>query len=106
MKTLCIIPARGGSKGILRKNVREVAGKPLIAWSIEVALAAKAVDRTIVTTDDDEIAAVAQQYGAEVVRRPSELAGDAATSESALLHVLDVLKADEDYDPDLGEHAH
>lgn len=101
MKTLCIIPARGGSKGILRKNLRAIAGKPLVAWSIEVALAAKTVDRVIVSTDDNEIAQVARQWGAEVVSRPKEIAGDSATSESALSHVLDHLAHHESYEPDL-----
>jgi CMP-N,N'-diacetyllegionaminic acid synthase len=101
MKTLCIIPARGGSKGIPRKNLRVVAGKPLIVWSIDAALAAKSVDRLIVSTDDDQIAEVALQWSAEVVRRPPELAGDTASSESALLHVMDALRQHERYEPDL-----
>ncbi len=68
MSVLALIPARGGSKGIPRKNVREVAGKPLVAWSIEHALAAAAINRTIVSTDDEEIAEVARRlsgYGQE-----------------------------------------
>ncbi len=101
MKTLCIIPARGGSKGIPRKNLRTVAGKPLVAWSVEVALASKTLGRVIVSTDDNEIAEVARQWGAEVVPRPPEIAGDTASSESALLQVLDYLKQHEKYEPDL-----
>ncbi len=92
MMRIAIIPARGGSKGVPRKNVRLVAGKPLIAWNIEAALHAKLVDEVIVSTDDDEIAAVSEKYGARVIRRPLEISGDTASSESALLHVLSVLK--------------
>jgi N-acylneuraminate cytidylyltransferase len=95
---IAIIPARGGSKGIPRKNVQPVAGKPLIAHSIEQALHAKYVDRVIVSTDDREIGDVALHHGAEVIWRPAALSGDTATSESALLHVLDALEGDE---PDL-----
>jgi YrbI family 3-deoxy-D-manno-octulosonate 8-phosphate phosphatase len=99
--TLAIIPARGGSKGIPCKNVRLLAGKPLLAYSIEHALAARSVTRVVVSTDDDEISLVALQWGAEVVRRPAEISGDTASSESALLHVLDHLRETEAYEPDL-----
>lgn len=99
-QTLAIIPARGGSKGIPRKNVLPVAGKPLLAWTIEAALAARYVDRVVVSTDDPEIAAVARRYGAEVVDRPAEISGDKASSEAALLHALDHLEAAEGYRPD------
>lgn len=92
MKRIVIIPARGGSKGVPRKNVRPVAGKPLIAWNIEAARGAQAIDQVVVSTDDDEIAAVSERFGARVIRRPSEISGDAASSESALLHVLSVLQ--------------
>lgn len=101
MQTLAIIPARGGSKGIPRKNVLPLGGKPLIAHTIYAARAASQVDRVVVSTDDDEIAAIALEYGAEVVRRPAELAGDTAASEAALLHTLDALRQDEGYAPDL-----
>ncbi len=101
MKTLAIIPARGGSKGIPRKNVLPLAGRPLIAWAIDAARMAGRVDRVVVSTDDAEIAAVARQWGAEVVLRPAEIAGDAASSESALLHVLETLRATEGYVPDV-----
>jgi CMP-N-acetylneuraminic acid synthetase len=74
---LAVIPARGGSKGVPRKNIRLLAGKPLIAYAIETALASKSIDRVIVSTDDEEIAQVAEQYGAEVpFMRPQELARD------------------------------
>ncbi|MCH8326758.1 MAG: acylneuraminate cytidylyltransferase family protein, partial [Bacteroidetes bacterium] len=101
MKIIAIIPARGGSKGIPRKNIRLLAGKPLIAYTIEHALEARQVDRTIVSTDDTEIAAVARQYGAEVLMRPPELATDSASSELALLHVLSLLEKKEGYVPSL-----
>ena len=97
---MVIIPARGGSKGIPRKNVVLLAGKPLIAWSIEAALAAKCVNRVIVSTDDEQIASVARSYGSEVVTRPKSISGDGASSESALLHVLDHLETNESYMPD------
>lgn len=98
---LAIIPARGGSKGIPRKNVQPVLGKPLLAHTVEHALNATYVTRTVVSTDDEGIAAVARAFGAGVVMRPPELATDTATSESALRHVLDGLRAAEGYDPDL-----
>lgn len=91
--TVAIIPARGGSKGIPRKNVIDVAGKPLIAWSILQAAAAREIDSVWVTSDDDEILAVAESYGARPIRRPAEISGDRATSESAWLHALDVIEA-------------
>ncbi|MCK4302580.1 MAG: acylneuraminate cytidylyltransferase family protein, partial [candidate division Zixibacteria bacterium] len=101
MKTLAIIPARGGSKGIPRKNLRLLAGKPLIAHTIEHARQARSIDRILVSTDDPEIASVSQRYGAEVIFRPSEISGDTASSESALLHALEHLEKTEGYRPDL-----
>ncbi len=98
---LAIIPARGGSKGIPRKNLQPLAGKPLLAYSIEAARQTSSITRTVVSTDDPEIGAVAQEYGAEVVWRPAEISGDTASSESALLHVLDHLRQSEGYEPDL-----
>lgn len=76
MKIYAIIPARGGSKGVPRKNVRLLQGKPLIAWTIEAAKNVGAIDRVYVSTDDDEIARVAESYGAEILKRPPELAED------------------------------
>lgn len=98
---LAIIPARGGSKGIPRKNIRLLNGKPLLAYTIEQARQTPAISRVVVSTDDPEIGAVAQQYGAEVVWRPAEISGDTASSESALLHVLDYLAQTEGYEPEL-----
>jgi len=98
---LAVIPARGGSKGVSRKNIRVVAGKPLIAWTIESAKDAALVDRVVVSTDDPEIAAVSKEYGAEVVWRPEAISGDLASSEDALLHALGYLSRHGDYEPDL-----
>ncbi|HBA86058.1 MAG TPA: acylneuraminate cytidylyltransferase [Verrucomicrobia bacterium] len=92
-KCVAIIPARGGSKGIPRKNIRALAGRPLLAWSIEDAQKASGVDGVYVSTDDQEIAETALKHGAEVIRRPSELATDTSSSESALLHALDRIEA-------------
>ena len=100
MKTIAIIPARGGSKGIPRKNVIDIAGKPLLAWNIEAAVASRLVDAVYISTDDSEIKKVAHQYGAQVIDRPAELAGDTATSESALIHALGVLSK-QGINPDL-----
>lgn len=98
---LAIIPARGRSKRIPRKNLLPLAGVPLVAHSIRHARAATLVDEVIVSTDDPEIADVARAEGALVVVRPPELADDMATSESALLHVLDDRRAGGRTDPDL-----
>jgi YrbI family 3-deoxy-D-manno-octulosonate 8-phosphate phosphatase len=92
-EVVAVIPARGGSKGVPGKNLRRVGGVPLIGRAVAAARNAGRVDRVVVSTDDDEIAAVAREWGAEVVDRPADLAGDAASSESALLHALDVLRA-------------
>ena len=96
-----VIPARGGSKGIIGKNLRIVGGKPLIAHTILAAKAARAVERVIVSTDDPAIAEVSQQYGAQIVWRPLELASDTASSEAALLHALEHLESKEGYVPEL-----
>ena len=90
-EVVAIIPARGGSKGVVRKNLRRVGGIPLVARAVDAASRCAAVDRVVVTTDDAEIAAVAAEWGAEIVERPGDLSGDEASSESALLHALDVL---------------
>ncbi|AOS83611.1 acylneuraminate cytidylyltransferase [Chlorobaculum limnaeum] len=93
MRTAAIIPARGGSKGLKNKNIHPVAGLPLLGWSVLQALDAEHVDKVFVTTDDAAIAAVARQFGAEVIDRPQEISGDKATSESALLHALEAIAA-------------
>lgn len=93
MSVIAFIPARGGSKGVPKKNIKMLAGKPLIAWSIEHALQSKLVDRVIVSTDCLEVASIAKAYGAEVpFLRPDGLSGDTATTESAMLHCCDYLK--------------
>jgi len=101
MKGLAIIPAGGGSRGVPQRNLALLAGKPLIAHSIERARQAGSISRIIVSTDDPEIVAVSRQYGAEVVRQPAEISGDTAKPESALLHVLDYLQQVEGYEPAL-----
>jgi CMP-N,N'-diacetyllegionaminic acid synthase len=87
-----IITARGGSKGIPRKNIRMVCGKPLIAYSIEAALHCSLVERCYVTTEDEEIKAVSRQWGAAIIDRPAELATDTALSSAAVAHALLFLK--------------
>lgn len=96
-----VIPARGGSKAIPGKNLKRIAGQPLVAWTIQAAKRARHVQRVIVSTDDPAIAQVAREHGAEVVERPPELSTDAASSESALLHALDHLERTENYRPEL-----
>lgn len=85
--------ARGGSKGIPRKNIRILYGKPLIAWTIEAARASHTLDSYIVSTEDPEIAAVARRWGAEVLDRPEELATDEVSPLDVLQHVLDRIPA-------------
>lgn len=98
---LVIIPARAGSKGIPGKNIRPLCGKPLIAWSIETAIRSSSVDRVIVSTDCENIARVAREYGAETpFLRPEEISGDTATTESALLHCISWLEEHERYRPE------
>ena len=92
--TLCVIPARGGSKGVPRKNVRDVAGKPLIVWTIEQALAVGALD-VLVSTDDEEIADVARAAGARVPwLRPAHLAEDATATEPVVRHAINEVTAE------------
>ncbi|MEW2459566.1 acylneuraminate cytidylyltransferase [Microbacterium sp. K41] len=91
-RTVAIIPARGGSKQIPRKNLERVGGVPLVARAVHAATAAAGIDAVVVSTDDDEIAAVAETAGARIVRRPAELSGDTASSEAAILHALDELE--------------
>jgi CMP-N,N'-diacetyllegionaminic acid synthase len=88
VSTVAIIPARGNSKRLSSKNVRVLGGQPLIAYSIQAALGAKRVDALYVTTEDAEIADVARRYGARVVRRPQELAGDDIGNTSVVRHAL------------------
>jgi CMP-N,N'-diacetyllegionaminic acid synthase len=101
IKVIAIIPARGGSKGVLRKNVKQLAGKPLIVHTIEAALQSGVIDRVIVSTEDSEIAATAREYGAEIINRPAALAADEAPTEPALLHVVKYLEEIENYKADI-----
>jgi CMP-N,N'-diacetyllegionaminic acid synthase len=87
MKTLGIIPARGGSKGIPKKNIKLLNGKPLIAYTLEAALSST-IDRVVVSTDCQEIAQVAKQFGVEVIIRPSELAKDSTPTLPVLQHIV------------------
>lgn len=92
MSVIAIIPARGGSKGIPGKNLKPVCGKPLLAWSVIQARSASSIDSVWVSSDNDEILAVAEQYGARPIKRPDHLSGDSASSESAWLHALDIIE--------------
>ncbi|MBM4443092.1 MAG: acylneuraminate cytidylyltransferase family protein [Candidatus Rokubacteria bacterium] len=92
---LGVIPARGGSKGVPRKNLRPLLGRPLIAWSIDAARNARGLDRFVVSTEDAEIAEVARREGAEVLPRPAALATDTATTKAVLQHVVEALAPDE-----------
>ncbi|MDR4306527.1 acylneuraminate cytidylyltransferase [Chelatococcus sambhunathii] len=96
MRCVAVIPARGGSKGVPRKNVRPLGGTPLVARTIAAARGAALVDAVYVSTDDAEIAAAARAAGAGIVDRPPEISGDAASSESALLHALEMIEAEGD----------
>jgi len=89
---LAIIPARGGSKRLPRKNVLDLCGKPLIAWSIEAGLNSKYIDKVVVSSDDDEILEISKIFGAETIKRPDELASDTATTFDAIKHTIDNLE--------------
>lgn len=89
---LAIIPARGGSKRLPRKNVLDLCGKPLIAWSIEATLKSKYISKIIVSSDDEEILNIAKEYKADFIKRPDELASDTATTFDALKHTLENVK--------------
>ncbi len=100
-EVLVVIPARGGSKGIPRKNVRLLSGMPLLAYAIRASLNAPSVTRVVVTTEDEEIAVLARRYGAEVVRRPPCLAGDSVTLDPVVYHAVTETEEDGTYHPDL-----
>jgi CMP-N,N'-diacetyllegionaminic acid synthase len=93
-RVIAVIPARGGSKSVPGKNIRPLGGKPLLAWSIEVAQKVTEIDRIIVSTDDDQIASVGRAYGAEVYARPAHLATDEALVIDALKDLLQTLRAE------------
>jgi CMP-N-acetylneuraminic acid synthetase len=93
-KVLSIIPARGGSKGLPRKNIALLRGKPLIAYSIESALGSRLVERVVVSTEDAKISEISKRYGSEVLDRPEELARDDSPTISAVIHALQKLEAE------------
>ena len=106
-QVLALIPARGGSKGIPRKNIRFFAGHPLIAYSIAAALQAETVTRVVVSTDDQEIAEVARAWGAETpFMRPAGLAADQTTDLPVFQHALTWLAEHENYQPEIVLHLH
>ena len=86
---LAIIPARGGSKRLPRKNILDLSGRPMISWSIDAGLKSKYIDKVVVSSDDDEILDVAKKFKAETVKRPGELASDIATSNDVVKHALE-----------------
>ncbi|MGH8630308.1 MAG: cytidylyltransferase domain-containing protein, partial [Burkholderiales bacterium] len=88
INVLAVIPARGGSKGIPRKNLRPLAGKPLIWYAIQACLAVRPRMRVVVSTDDEEIALFAERFGAEVLQRSPALAGDEVTLDPVIVHVV------------------
>ncbi|HIP55463.1 MAG TPA: acylneuraminate cytidylyltransferase family protein [Arcobacter sp.] len=91
-RILAIIPARGGSKGLPRKNILDLLGKPLIAWTIEASLNSKYITKTIVSSDDDEILDISKTYKADTIKRPEILALDTTAIEPVIKHVIDELK--------------
>lgn len=94
---LGIIPARGGSKRLPRKNLLNLCGKPLIAWTIEAGKKSRYIDEIIVTSDDDEILGISKQFGSNIIKRPKELASDTALTFDAVKHVLDSISESYDY---------
>ena len=85
---LAIVPARGGSKRLPGKNLLNLAGKPMIAWTIEAGLRSRYIDKVIVTSDDENILNISKSYGAEIIKRPSILANDTATTFDTVNHVI------------------
>ena len=98
---MAVIPARGGSKRLPSKNLHLLAGLPLIAHTIRQAIDARWVETVFVSTDSAEIADIAEVHGASVIRRPGDLAGDTASSESAVLHALDLIEAEHGSQPNV-----
>lgn len=101
MSIVAIIPARGGSKAVPRKNIIDFCGAPLISWSIENAKNCKKIDSIYVSTEDQEIAQVSSSYGAKIVHRPVEIAGDFASSEMALIDACDQIMASTGKEPEV-----
>ena len=94
---LCIIPARGGSKRIPKKNIKEFCGKPLISYSIETAQKSGLFEKIVVSTDSEEIAEISRKYGAEILYRPKELADDYTGSNEVFTHAINELNKDNKY---------
>jgi len=99
-KIVAIIPARGGSKGIPKKNIKLLFGKPLIVYTIESALKSKYLDKIIVSTENKEIAKISRKYGAGIINRPKALAGDESKTIDAVFHSLNIMER-ENYIPDI-----
>jgi CMP-N,N'-diacetyllegionaminic acid synthase len=95
---VAIIPARGGSKGILNKNIIDFCGKPLIAWTIEQCLSSKYISDVWVTSDSQEILDIARKYGAKTISRPDSISGDLASSEVAWMHAIEIIQRDSNID--------
>ena len=93
-RILGVVPARGGSKGVPRKNIRLLVGEPLISHTLRTAMTVAEIDLLVVSTDDDEIASVSRSCDVRVVERPASLAGDTSPTEATLLQVLDVLQGE------------
>lgn len=91
-RVLSIIPARSGSKGLSQKNIVNLAGKPLIAWSIEASLNSKYINKTIVSSDSDKVLEIAKRYNSNTLKRPAELSTDNSSSEEVVKHVLDSIE--------------
>jgi len=99
LRVVAIVPARGGSKGVPRKNIKKLSGEPLIGYTLRVAKSVKEIDCLVVSTDDDAISSIVQSYGTKVISRPDEFATDDASTESVLIHVIDhLIKKDCNYD--------
>ena len=100
-KILAIIPARGGSKGVPKKNIKELSGMPLIGYTIREAKKSKYISRVVVSTDENKIAEVTTNFGAEIpCLRPDELSGDTSSTVECVTHMINYLKKNEDYEPD------
>ena len=95
-KVIVIILARGGSKGIPRKNVLDFAGRPLVAWTVIQAKLSQEVDEVYISSDSNEILEIAEKYGAKIIKRPVEISGDSAKSEEAIIHALSILGSDQE----------
>lgn len=101
MKILAIIPARGGSKGIPKKNIKKLNGKPLISYSIEEALKSNFINKVVVSSENEDIEKISKSYGAETIKRPKNLAKDDSLTIDTVFHSLDYLEENQNYVPDI-----